>query len=168
MSIVLALEHVHARRLSPPCRPRTVRQRCAPRDTVYRRRGFAPGATKSWQLLRSAGRAACARTHFGCAGMRWDAPERASVDERKRACACGSSPMGVRASTTRRSAVMYYICRTASRRRDAESARLPVLPAVGVGRTMRALCRLCGSVRSHRQMPVPRVAVQPGILVQWV
>ncbi len=71
--------------------------------------------------------------------MRWDAPERASVDERKRACACGSSPMGVRASTTRRSAVMYYICRTASRRRDAESARLPVRPAVGVGRTMRAL-----------------------------
>jgi len=60
-------------------------------------------------------------------------------DERKRACACGSSPMGVRASTTRRSAVVYHICRTASRRRDAESARLPVRPAVGVGRTMRAL-----------------------------
>ena len=34
------------------------------------------------------------------------------------------------------------LCRTASRRRYAESARLPVRPAVGVGRTMRARCAL--------------------------
>ena len=54
MSIVLALEHVHARRLSPPCRPRTVPQRCAPLCGGVRggtstpmegmRLGFAAGA----------------------------------------------------------------------------------------------------------------------------
>jgi hypothetical protein len=36
MATVLALEHVHVRRLSPPCRPRTVPQRCAPRRRARR------------------------------------------------------------------------------------------------------------------------------------
>ena len=98
--------------------------------------------------------------------MRWDAPERASVDERKRACARGSSPMGVRASTTRRSAVVYHICRTASRRRDAESARLPVRPAVGVGRTIRSLRSLtqtdacpksCSGARNYGPMGLDNI-----------
>jgi len=95
--------------------------------------------------------------------MRGDSLARASVDKREGARACGGShpQWNGRAGVDHASQSCTTSCRIVSRRRDAASARLPVRPAVGVCQTMRA-------VYLHRQMPVPRVTVQPGILVVWM
>ena len=104
MSIFLALEHVHARRLSPPCRPRTVPQRCAPLCGGVRggtstpmegmRLGFAAGAggrhcldpldQNSWLHCYSRDRHLCVRARSAPALSDRHQPLDGRVDERFR------------------------------------------------------------------------------------
>ena len=93
--------------------------------------------TNSWQLIRAAGRAACAHARFGCAGMRFAC---ARICGRAQGSECLRGLPNGRAGVDHTSKSCTTMCYTASRRCHAESARLPVHPVVGVRWRTRARC----------------------------
>ena len=117
----------------------TVRRRARRTSAPMQRfHNYSHCRTNSWQLIRAAGRAACARARFGCAGMRFACARicgRAQGSE----CFMRGLPNG-RAGVDHTSKSCTTMCYTASRRRHAESARLPVHPVVGVRSRTRARC----------------------------
>jgi hypothetical protein len=162
---------------SIPCPPRTAPEPCAPPSTaaacaeghphqcnasmITLTAVKTPGSSSA--LLATQGAHAHILDARGFAHLR-----DALICGRAQGSACLRRLPNGRPSVDHTSQLCTTSCRTVLRRRNAKNVRLLVCPAgvftESVGQCGRAAC----SHRQMLQMPVPTVAVQPGILVQWV